>query len=235
MPFCKNCGIELDKDSNFCPECGTAINKNKNTERKTVYDGEIHKCPSCGENLESFMVFCPSCGYEIRGKNDSLVKELSEKINLINSIEKKKDLISNFYIPNTKEDIIEFFILATSNINKGGECIDAWWAKLEQAYQKGRLSFGDSNEFAYLDKLYKETKKQKKKQLFLSKLNHSSSMKMMICGSVGAVITLIGMFLGSASGNEDSPFYYLALLGMFPFFGSIFGAMISYGEKINKK
>lgn len=39
MPFCKNCGIELDKDSNFCPECGTAINKNKNTERKTVYDG----------------------------------------------------------------------------------------------------------------------------------------------------------------------------------------------------
>lgn len=69
--YCKNCGKQIDDDSKFCRFCGTALdaNFNKETSRKTVYEGEIHKCPNCGQTLNSFTAYCPACGYEIQKNN----------------------------------------------------------------------------------------------------------------------------------------------------------------------
>ena len=70
---------------------------------------------NCAEMLNSFMSSCPSCGYEVRGsKSKSRVDELATKLELAESAEQKISIIRNFYIPNTKEDIYEFVILATS-------------------------------------------------------------------------------------------------------------------------
>lgn len=142
MAFCIHCGRELADGARFYANCGTSVTAEPNQDKKgdqqkTVYDGKIHKCPNCGEQLDSFTATCPVCGYELRGTQvTSCVHELSKKLEKTDSLEKKIELISNFYIPNTKEDIYEFFILAYSNITAGAYGVDAWNVKLEQAYLK---------------------------------------------------------------------------------------------------
>ena len=68
--FCPYCGAKLDNGARFCKHCGEPIPGNNQepkepkqkiptsgnpTERKTVYEGYIHKCPNCGEVLEAFV------------------------------------------------------------------------------------------------------------------------------------------------------------------------------------
>lgn len=110
MSYCSNCGNRLGDNDKFCPQCGAPVGQQDDSRRRSHFDGELHKCPKCGETLNSFVTNCPSCGYEIRGsKGISVVKELADRINQVNTLEEKNELISNFYIPNTKEDIIDFF------------------------------------------------------------------------------------------------------------------------------
>ena len=143
--FCSYCGTKLDEGARFCKNCGEAIGQaqqpagttvsheapktetkqpkaepvkeDPRTKRKTVYDGEIHKCPNCGELLKSFTTVCPTCAYEVRGvTTNSPVEALAKKVEQAASLDDKMELITNFYIPNTKEDIYDFFILAVSNV-----------------------------------------------------------------------------------------------------------------------
>lgn len=168
MAYCMNCGQQLPDGAKFCAACGAAMGeiKTDTSQRKTTFDGEIHKCPNCGEILNSFVTNCPSCGYEIRSvKTNSPVEALAYKIEQTSSLDKKIELIANFYIPNTKEDIYDFFILAVSNLeDKWYDTDDAWRAKLEQAYHKAKLSFGNTPEFEYLEKLYNKTRKEVSKR-----------------------------------------------------------------------
>ena len=174
------------------------IQKKENSERKTVYEGELHKCPSCGEILNSFVAVCPSCGHEIRGAEAvSSVKELARKLEAIEAgrerkrsrslkdrmygeeitktDEQKISLIRSFAIPNTKEDLYEFLILAGSNIDVDlydGTVLktdarlavsDAWKAKFEQAYQKAKRVFDGDPRFSELQSIYDATHKSIKK------------------------------------------------------------------------
>lgn len=226
MAFCINCGQELAEGAKFCASCGNAVGASQNgakEQRKTVYDGELHKCPNCGEQLGSFVTSCPACGYELRGtKVTSVVNELAQKLERTESVEQKIDLIRNFYIPNTKEDICEFFILATSNMNTGGYDVEAWYTKLEQAYQKARLLFGTNLDFSYFQELYDKASKQKKKLkigLFIS--------KWWMC-FLGSIVTIIGLYLeimggfrGAESGDPDSPYYMLSFFALFIIGGGV--------------
>lgn len=166
MPFCSNCGKQLADGAKFCFECGTPTN-NDNTKRKSVYDGEIHKCPNCGETLNSFVAKCPSCGYELRdAKVASSVQEFTFRLSQTQSQEQQIILIRNFPIPNTKEDIFEFIILASTNITN--ECqkdvFDAWLAKFNQSYQKAKLVFGSDVDFTKFQSIYDKTNKQISKE-----------------------------------------------------------------------
>lgn len=168
MPFCINCGQELIEGAKFCASCGKAVNENNSTtQRKMTYEGEIHKCPNCGEVLGAFVSVCPSCNYELRGvQSASSIKDFSSKIEQAESDEKKVTLIRNYPISNTKEDIFEFMILASSNIT--GEynevVFNAWLVKFEQCYQKAKLSFGNDSDFSKIENLYDQTMKQVNKE-----------------------------------------------------------------------
>ncbi len=110
--FCSNCGEKLGVGSKFCTSCGTPMKNNTSTneetmttppiqsqhikedevkkeqystERKTVFDGVVHKCPQCGEVINSFVSICPACGFELSGKTVS--SSLQEFINKINESE----------------------------------------------------------------------------------------------------------------------------------------------------
>ena len=191
MAFCINCGNKLTDGAKFCEYCGMAVNNTVTNQRKTVYDGEIHKCPNCGELIKSFEINCPTCGYELRGTQaSSAVKEFSLKLEAIEekreyeksrkffiatanmqritkTDEQKISLIKSFAIPNTKEDMLEFMILATSNINfkaldtldvnitKGErELNEAWLTKVHQVYEKARRIYSTDNVFTEIRNLY---------------------------------------------------------------------------------
>ena len=82
MAFCTNCGQDLAEGAKFCASCGKALDSNSTYQRKTVYDGVIHKCPNCGEVLSSFLANCPACGFEFNSKKvNSSLKEFIEEIN----------------------------------------------------------------------------------------------------------------------------------------------------------
>ena len=203
MPFCSNCGMEVSGDAKYCSRCGASVNEAQVETagtREEIYTGKLLKCPNCGEILKSFEVSCPSCGYEIRETRPaSSVHELTKKLEhldahkqakdygiieqafrneIINKTDKQKiELIKTFSIPNTKEDILEFLILASSNVNPYATSqvekaiSDAWQSKYDQAYQKAKYSFGNSVEFNGIFNDYKMNKRQyrkgKRKDVFL--------------------------------------------------------------------
>ncbi len=226
--FCQYCGTKLDLGARFCKSCGKPIEQSgrsaagyvppqteetfshkQHTERKTVYEGQLHKCPNCGELLDAFRSHCPSCGYEIRdAHSSSSVRELAQKLEQIEAermapIEEKKslmkmvfgkdfkeeneveeaqerfdehkrqqkaNLIINFSVPNTREDVLEFMILASSNIDvkKGidDEVTKAWLSKLDQVYEKAKLMMGNKPSFAQIKNIYDRKKAQIKNRKF---------------------------------------------------------------------
>ncbi|MDD4595148.1 MAG: zinc ribbon domain-containing protein [Candidatus Izemoplasmatales bacterium] len=221
--FCSNCGKQLVEGSKFCNGCGSQVSSNdqavSDSKRKIIFDGKIHKCPNCGSRLDAFEHKCKDCGYELRGSNvANVVKEFADKIEKTKSVSKKNELISNFYIPNTKEDIYEFFILATSNLSTDVVCYESWKAKLEQTYHKARLSFGNTPEFNYIEKLYNKTMKQYNKKAFNRILKKGWKFILgFFLATLGLVLMVWGNFKGSESGDPDSPFHMLSLMAFFPF------------------
>ncbi|MGN0805273.1 MAG: zinc ribbon domain-containing protein [Candidatus Coproplasma sp.] len=221
--FCSKCGAALQEGACFCSKCGASIEFDNITEnadtRTSKYTGEILKCPNCGETLNSFVTNCPTCGYELRRvsasdsvktlavklekiescRHSSIGSAVSKVFNQVSSLDEQKiDLIRNFVIPNTKEDILEFVILAAANIDikvysssqtkaTQRELSDAWMSKLEQAYQKAQLMFPSSPEFQNIERIYnqklKQVKKEKRKILFI------------IFGSILGFIAIIGFCL----------------------------------------
>lgn len=168
MAFCTNCGQRIPDGAKFCANCGTAVEETKDnqSQRKTVFDGELHKCPQCGEVLEAFVTACPACGYELRGSSiTSAVKEFAAKLDNATTEYQKANIIRSFPVPNTKEDIFEFMILASSNIDEhpNNEVFKAWIAKFEQCYQKAKLSFRQESDFVKIQAIYEKTAKEIKR------------------------------------------------------------------------
>ncbi len=170
MAFCINCGKSIADGTKFCPACGASQEgRTHSNQRRTVYEGELHKCPNCGEIINSFTPNCPTCGYEIRGtQNSNTVREFSQMLSTLNSKDQIITAVKSFPIPNTKEDIMEFIILAASNIdpNQFYSFLDmnekpdekavayAWFAKLEQAYDKAQICITDTRDLATINSIY---------------------------------------------------------------------------------
>lgn len=228
MAFCSQCGAHLTEGARFCTNCGAAVVENTaHINRKQVFEGKIHKCPNCGEVIKPFTAVCPSCGHVFRGTDPSnTVKTLQLKLENIEGLRKepkntfffmptmdmyrmssvdaqKVSLIRNFAIPNNKEEIYEFVILAASNIDTSGEYTNgylpgeqaaaraltsAWEAKLDQAYEKARLSFGQDTEFDEIRIIYNS----KKRDLRLSKLKRTLITIGLIVGFIALMMGLCG-------------------------------------------
>lgn len=236
MAFCTNCGQELAEGAKFCANCGKAVTgENTASQRKTVYEGNLHKCPNCGEILNSFVTNCPTCGHEIRDTQGvSSVRQLAMKLEQLEakrpqkkstnifaqtfgggaqlqSIDEQKiDLIRNFSIPNTKEDVLEFIVLAAANIDlkvygldsgryqmldpARRELSDAWLSKLEQADQKAEIMFGQTQEYISIRNVHEKKVKEikKAKHQFVWPLVGSFGLLFLMAGFALLILALTG-------------------------------------------
>lgn len=207
MAFCTNCGEKLIDGAKFCYECGNPSGRvvsANNLQRQQEYSGKIVKCPKCGEGLNSFEPVCPICGYELRGsKATDSVKEFEYRFERASSIDKKIDLIKTFTIPNTKEDILEFMILATSNMDSNTYDLskekttdirlsNAWMSKFEQSFEKSKILFKDTSDFDELYTIYihkkKKTNSAKKAWKFSEFFNKNKQWLLCVGGFVGIML-----------------------------------------------
>lgn len=201
MSYCGKCGTQLGDSDKVCPKCGVPRNINRDDTQAHVFEGALHKCPNCGAPVAGFQIQCAACGYEFRSHSmTNSVRALSARLeqielyrqnpSMLNQIAKmyglgsyskaslaKANVISTFAIPNTKEDILEFVLLASSNIipvvlvggSSGDSYVtvhdlrieqDAWYTKLEQAYNKAKLTFPNDPLFAEVERVYREKKNE---------------------------------------------------------------------------
>jgi DnaJ-domain-containing protein 1 len=162
--------------------------KTKEAAPKSDKFGDVKKCPACGSMVQSFQIKCIDCGHEFSNiESNASINKLFEMLNdaenerkdegmsvdkalgkmfseafgvgdKVNS--KKKTIISNFPIPTTKNDILEFLSLAIPNAKKAGnfftsgsfnspanhrnklhnDFVNVWKTKCEQIIMKARFS-----------------------------------------------------------------------------------------------
>lgn len=73
-------------------------------------------CPRCGASVQSMQLTCPECGFEFNNKEaNASARELMKLLNSAKDDEDKIEIISNYPIPNTKENLAEFVALCIGN------------------------------------------------------------------------------------------------------------------------
>ena len=166
---CPNCGELLDAFRSHCPSCGYEI-------RDAHSSGSVRELAQKLERIEAEqmapieekkslmkMVF----GKDFKEENE--VEEAQERFDE-HKRQQKANLIINFSVPNTREDILEFMILASSNIDvkKGidDEVTKAWISKLDQVYEKAKLLLGSGPSFTQIKYIYDRKKAQIKNRKF---------------------------------------------------------------------
>lgn len=166
MAFCTHCGSQLSDGSKYCFNCGASVQSDETqTNRNYIFDGQIHKCPNCGDTLNAMSSSCPSCGYELRGtKVSDSMNQFTQELAKAETEEKRIFLIRNFLIPNNKEDIFEFMMLASTNLNSEpqGTFADTWKIKIEECYQKASIILANDSDFRKLKQIYEQATTQLK-------------------------------------------------------------------------
>lgn len=197
--FCSACGSPVNmnnfdemisENDNFSSK--KVKDEEIQVERQQEYIGKVYKCPNCGNVVNISDVICSACGCHLSGKSAiSSAKDFQEQLMKIESRRQNKtnnhnvqrealdatdkeviSFIKMYPIPNSIEDIVEFFYLAVANIdvNKskksmfntdawdGGDrersLSNAWVGKMQSIYAKAELYFPDETEFAKIKEVY---------------------------------------------------------------------------------
>ena len=189
VKFCTECGTKVQNTNSH------AFSKSRQETEESYTN-----CPNCGAVINSFSACCRNCGTELYKKvqatacqelcdrldyiestrpKESFVSIISDLANMafdnqkISKTDKQKiELISNFVVPNTKADILEFIFLAQTRINACEELSfssdesvktelgKVWKAKLDQTIEKASLVLSNDADFI---KVYRNYQAQKYK------------------------------------------------------------------------
>lgn len=157
---CPNCGEVLSSFMVNCPSCGYEIRDIEAADSVQEFAFKLEQIEATKMPVEleqrSFMKTVFGKDFQSDEEDDAKRRFKEQKNN------EKANLICNYPVPNTKEDILEFFLLASSNIdNKHGNddvVSNAWITKLNQIYQKAEILFGDDPEFERIKRLYEKKK-----------------------------------------------------------------------------
>lgn len=162
--------------------------------------GDVRKCPACGAIVPSMAAKCPECGYEFTNvEANSSTRLLMQKIDEIQAqyaeltanVDNKDEstirtrgyqvkrqlndrtaqLIQNFPIPNTREDLIEFLTLCIGNSKADSIMLDgndpvtpAWRKKLQQVIAKVKVALPNGQQAQELIEEYEGKRENSKKK-----------------------------------------------------------------------
>ena len=162
--------------------------------------GDVRKCPACGAIVPSMAAKCPECGYEFTNvEANSSTRLLMQKIDEIQAqyaeltanVDNKDEsairtrgyqvkrqlndrtaqLIQNFPIPNTREDLLEFLTLCIGNSKADSVMLDgndpvtpAWRKKLQQVIAKVKVALPNDQQAQELIDEYEGKRENSKKK-----------------------------------------------------------------------
>lgn len=155
--------------------------------RRSQKFGEVRKCPSCGANVEAGTARCNTCGYaftniaanssseklaqqllkleqEFNNTKDSIADTLRGRPMEVKKTMARASLISNFPVPPTKDDLLEFAVSMRSKwLNTQGEGYlmqekDAYKAKYDECIEKIKIFFPGDKTFANILASYEADK-----------------------------------------------------------------------------
>ena len=163
---CPNCGSSLESYTSNCPYCHTELRNIKSSESMENFSKGLEKIKS--KEMPKY-----------EGKESLLKKTIG--IDLSKDIEAREEFessfrrkinaevanyINNYPVPNSKEDLIEFMILVTSNITTKDDCPTeikkAWESKMEQIYKKSKLTLKNRDDIKIIEDLYNSKKQELK-------------------------------------------------------------------------
>ena len=187
-------GIDLDEFEMVLDARLVELQKEqKSSAPKSDKFGDVRKCPACGAIISSGVAVCKECGYAFTEANSTasreklsnmllqidkenseggLAKDILHSLSLNKtrkSTQLKVTAITNFAIPNTKADLLDFlsFLLvqadpaASKEYVKGlqGEQEDlgyAYWLLYASCVSKARISFAKDPDFSTFFDKYEE-------------------------------------------------------------------------------
>ncbi len=152
---CPNCGSVLDAYKIKCEVCGWELRSGKS--QSTVQE-LVAKLQEIDARTRSNMPQQKSILKKIIGIDLNFGKDSNDdKKDFELQKEKEKDnLISNFIVPNTKEDILEFLQLALSKISdKRPNEHDPWVMKFKQCDQKAKIMLADDSTYLGIQNSYR--------------------------------------------------------------------------------
>jgi len=195
-----------------------ALIKKQPLHPKSNKEGDLKKCPSCGAPVPSLSLKCLECGHEFRNTEATLsINEFFKQVKSAKP-DDRAIIISNFPIPNNKEDLIEFISMSVGNSkelsdqekmiyfeNKGFAKtawkpelqirlneINAWRGKANAAIMKANILFvGNLTMLEYLKKF--------EDQVIENKTNKPQINKPMVFVAVILfILGIIAMVIGSS-------------------------------------
>ncbi len=164
---CPSCHSPISRVDAICPYCGAPISDREASASVQRFAQQLYEIEKEAEKKDSYDPF---------GQKMLLEQGFGSK-----SFNRKISLISSFPIPNTIEEITEFVILSANSIdvrrgkNSFGNRLlgnpgtsyyaeiklaNTWINKLNQAYEKAKLSFGSDPMFPRIEKIYTEKMKE---------------------------------------------------------------------------
>lgn len=138
-----------------------------------VKHGNVEKCPSCGAQVIGGNAICPECGYTFSNvQANSSVEKLLTKLEGVKGRKRKMEIISNFPVPNTRADLLEFLTMIQAKVDSTGrrdggsdynvDLSYAYWLLYTNCINKAKLSFLKDNDFSpYFEHYEKELAKTK--------------------------------------------------------------------------
>ena len=162
---CPNCGEVLESMTAICPACGYEIRNVKAVSSVQSFADklaaiEAEEMPETDNNSIMKKVF----GRDLR-ETPKRLEETRQEFDK-QKLARKVNLIKNFPIPNTKEDLTEFAFLISTNLQDVSELVlrPVWISKLEQVYQKAKILMPNDPAFARISALYVDIKKKSRRK-----------------------------------------------------------------------
>ena len=165
-------GIDLDEfemvlDARLVELQKAEQEKREKSAPKSDKYGDVRKCPACGAIVGAFKGSCPECGYEFSNVDANLSsKKLYDTLAKETSLQKKKEIIETFPLPNTKADLLEFLTaLKPRIVDQSSEFADAYYKKYAECIEKAKVSFfGDKQLQPFIDDFSQVEKKIRMKK-----------------------------------------------------------------------